>query len=104
MHGIHHGDIRQLTSSNWSSFLSWWDMLHGTFRFDVPQEAITIGGPAWHDPAGEDARRYTESSLNANLTAAAMSSITSVRAITARPSCCRIDSWSLLVIRTTLSR
>jgi sterol desaturase/sphingolipid hydroxylase (fatty acid hydroxylase superfamily) len=50
MHGIHHGDIRELTSSNWSSFLSWWDMLHGTFRFDVPQEAITIGVPAWHDP------------------------------------------------------
>lgn len=48
MHGIHHGDVRELASSNWSSFLSWWDMLHGTFRFDVPQEAITIGVPAWH--------------------------------------------------------
>jgi sterol desaturase/sphingolipid hydroxylase (fatty acid hydroxylase superfamily) len=50
MHGIHHADVRDLESSNWSSFLSWWDVLQGTFRFDVPQEAITIGVPAWPDP------------------------------------------------------
>jgi sterol desaturase/sphingolipid hydroxylase (fatty acid hydroxylase superfamily) len=50
MHGIHHSDIRDETNSNWSSLLSWWDFLHGTFRFDVPQKAITIGVPAWEKP------------------------------------------------------
>ena len=47
MHGIHHSDALDETDSNWSSLLSCWDVAHGTFRFDVPQEAITIGVPAW---------------------------------------------------------
>jgi sterol desaturase/sphingolipid hydroxylase (fatty acid hydroxylase superfamily) len=47
MHGIHHSDVRDETDSNWSSLLSCWDFLHHTFRFDVPQSAITIGVPAW---------------------------------------------------------
>ena len=50
MHGIHHSTVRDETDSNWSSLLSWWDFLHGTFRLDVPQDAITIGVPAWQDP------------------------------------------------------
>jgi sterol desaturase/sphingolipid hydroxylase (fatty acid hydroxylase superfamily) len=55
MYGINHGDVRELTSNNGSSFLSWWDMLHGTFRFAAPQEAITIGVPAWRrGAAGEN--------------------------------------------------
>ncbi|MGH9456014.1 MAG: sterol desaturase family protein [Thermoanaerobaculia bacterium] len=49
MHGIHHSGIRDETDSNWSSLLSWWDHLHGTFRLDIPQEAVTIGVPAWQD-------------------------------------------------------
>ena len=29
--------------SNWSSGLSVWDFLHGTFRNDIPQDEIRIG-------------------------------------------------------------
>ncbi len=51
MHGIHHAAVRALTHSNWSSGLSLWDHLHGTFRLDVPQRAIRVGVPAFRDPA-----------------------------------------------------
>jgi sterol desaturase/sphingolipid hydroxylase (fatty acid hydroxylase superfamily) len=51
MHGIHHSTVRAETESNWSSGLSIWDHLHGTFRLDIPQEAITVGVPAYRDPA-----------------------------------------------------
>lgn len=47
MHGIHHSAVREHTDSNWSSGLAVWDRLHGTFRRDVRQEAITIGVPAY---------------------------------------------------------
>lgn len=50
MHGVHHSMVRQETDSNWSSGISLWDWLHGTIRVDVPQEAITIGVPAYADP------------------------------------------------------
>jgi sterol desaturase/sphingolipid hydroxylase (fatty acid hydroxylase superfamily) len=50
MHGIHHSDRLDETNSNWSSLLSAWDFLHRTMRFDVPQERIAIGVPAYHDP------------------------------------------------------
>jgi len=50
MHGIHHSMVREETDSNWSSGISLWDWLHGTIRVDVPQEAITIGVPAYADP------------------------------------------------------
>lgn len=49
MHGIHHSDRHNETDSNWSSLLSVWDFVHRTFRFDVPQENITIGVPAYRD-------------------------------------------------------
>lgn len=53
MHGIHHSAERDRTDSNWSSGLSVWDRLHGTFRLDaIP--APEIGVPAYRDPA--DAR------------------------------------------------
>jgi len=51
MHGIHHSTVRAETDSNWSSGLSVWDHLHGTFRLDVPQDAIAIGVPGYRDPA-----------------------------------------------------
>lgn len=51
MHGIHHSIVRAETDSNWSSGLAIWDWLHGTWRLDVPQTAITIGVPAFQDPA-----------------------------------------------------
>lgn len=51
MHAIHHSGVRDEMDSNWSSLLSVWDRLHGTFRLDVPQDSITIGVPAYLDPA-----------------------------------------------------
>jgi sterol desaturase/sphingolipid hydroxylase (fatty acid hydroxylase superfamily) len=50
MHGIHHSQVPSEMDSNWSSGISWWDYLHGTYRADIPQEAITIGVD---DPAAE---------------------------------------------------
>jgi sterol desaturase/sphingolipid hydroxylase (fatty acid hydroxylase superfamily) len=50
MHGIHHSAVHEHTDSNWSSGLTIWDRLHGTFRGDVPQDTITIGVPAYPRP------------------------------------------------------
>lgn len=50
MHGIHHSIVEAETNSNWSSGLSLWDWLHGTFRLDVPQEQIVIGVPVYRKP------------------------------------------------------
>ena len=50
MHGIHHSDRHDETDSNWSSLLSVWDFVHRTFRFDVPDERVVIGVPAYRDP------------------------------------------------------
>lgn len=50
MHGIHHSMVREETDSNWSSGLTVWDWLHGTLRLNVPQDEITIGMPAYHEP------------------------------------------------------
>ncbi|HJU54205.1 MAG TPA: sterol desaturase family protein [Pyrinomonadaceae bacterium] len=50
MHGIHHSVVKEETNSNWSSGLSLWDRLHGTLRLNVPQDAITIGVPAYREP------------------------------------------------------
>lgn len=43
LHGIHHSRIPDQMNSNWSSGLSVWDRLHGTFRDDVPQGRISVG-------------------------------------------------------------
>lgn len=43
LHGIHHSIGETEMNSNWSSGLTVWDLLHGTFRSDVPQNEITIG-------------------------------------------------------------
>lgn len=51
MHGIHHSMVPEETNSNWSSgVLSLWDRWHGTLRLNIPQEAITIGIPAYRQP------------------------------------------------------
>jgi sterol desaturase/sphingolipid hydroxylase (fatty acid hydroxylase superfamily) len=47
MHGIHHSNYRNEANGNWSSLLSAWDYLHGTVLLGVPQDAITIGVPAY---------------------------------------------------------
>lgn len=43
LHGIHHSQRLDEMDSNWSAGFTLWDRLHGTFRADVPQNAITIG-------------------------------------------------------------
>jgi sterol desaturase/sphingolipid hydroxylase (fatty acid hydroxylase superfamily) len=43
LHGIHHSAEEGEQNSNWSSGLTVWDFLHGTFRRDIPQNEITIG-------------------------------------------------------------
>ena len=43
LHGIHHSEKPAEMDSNWSSGLSIWDKIHGTFRQDVPQAEIKIG-------------------------------------------------------------
>lgn len=50
MHGIHHSHYLNETNSNWSSFLSCWEYLHGTILLDVPQREVAIGVPAYRDP------------------------------------------------------
>lgn len=43
MHGIHHSQDLSEMDSNWTSGISIWDRLHGTFRDDVEQDDIVIG-------------------------------------------------------------
>lgn len=43
MHGIHHSSAKGERDSNFTSGISLWDRLHGTFRDDVPQAQIDIG-------------------------------------------------------------
>ncbi len=50
LHGIHHSIVKAETDSNWSSGLTVWDRLHGTFRDDVPPDKIIIGVPAYQNP------------------------------------------------------
>ncbi len=45
MHGIHHSQRFEETDSNWGVIFSFWDVLAGTLRLDVPQPSITIGAP-----------------------------------------------------------
>lgn len=49
LHGIHHSAVQTETDSNWSSGLTVWDRIHGTFKNDVPQDEIVIGVPAYQD-------------------------------------------------------
>ncbi|MGG6242460.1 sterol desaturase family protein [Nodosilinea sp. AN01ver1] len=51
MHGIHHSQVREETNSNYGVIFPWWDRLHQTLRLNVPQSDITIGVPAYTDPA-----------------------------------------------------
>jgi len=51
MHGIHHSMIQDEANSNWSSGLSVWDRLHGTLRLNASPKTITIGVPAYPEPA-----------------------------------------------------
>ena len=50
LHGIHHSVVASEQDSNWSSGLTLWDRLHGTYRANVPQDDIVIGVAAYPDP------------------------------------------------------
>jgi sterol desaturase/sphingolipid hydroxylase (fatty acid hydroxylase superfamily) len=50
LHGIHHSVVQEEQDSNWSSGLTLWDRVHGTYRANVPQDEITIGVPAYREP------------------------------------------------------
>lgn len=47
MHGLHHSIIQDQTNSNWSSGLSIWDRIHGTFRDISEHRDVTIGVPGY---------------------------------------------------------
>jgi sterol desaturase/sphingolipid hydroxylase (fatty acid hydroxylase superfamily) len=49
-HGIHHSARIGETNSNWGTLLTLWDFVHRTFRFDVPDDRIVIGVPAYQNP------------------------------------------------------
>jgi sterol desaturase/sphingolipid hydroxylase (fatty acid hydroxylase superfamily) len=50
LHGIHHSAEESEMNSNWSSGLSIWDLLHGTFRRDIRQADLRIGVKDFGDP------------------------------------------------------
>lgn len=50
LHGIHHSVEKDERDSNWSSGLTAWDYLHGTFRDDIAQHEITIGVEEFDEP------------------------------------------------------
>ena len=50
MHGIHHSMIREEADANWSTIFAFPDYLHRTRKLNVPQQAVTIGVPAYRDP------------------------------------------------------
>ncbi|WP_071595167.1 sterol desaturase family protein [Hymenobacter aerophilus] len=56
-HGIHHSMVDRETQSNFGVVLTLWDRLHRTLRLNVPQQQITIGVPAFADPAGQTVAR-----------------------------------------------
>lgn len=50
MHGIHHSNYENETNRNYSVVFSFWDRIHKTIKLNVPQQAITIGVPAYEKP------------------------------------------------------
>ncbi|MDJ0366465.1 sterol desaturase family protein [Hymenobacter sp. H14-R3] len=56
-HGIHHSQVQRETDSNFGVVLTLWDRLHRTLRLNVPQQALTIGVPAYPTAADLPARR-----------------------------------------------
>jgi len=51
LHGIHHSVAEAEMNSNWSSGLTIWDFLHGTFRDEARQDEIKIGVSGFDAPA-----------------------------------------------------
>jgi sterol desaturase/sphingolipid hydroxylase (fatty acid hydroxylase superfamily) len=63
MHGIHHSDRREDADSNFASLFTFWDSLHGTFRWDLRDDAITIGVPKWESEEATTFGRVMESPI-----------------------------------------
>jgi sterol desaturase/sphingolipid hydroxylase (fatty acid hydroxylase superfamily) len=49
MHRVHHSVERDETNSNYTSFLSLWDRLGGTFRMRADTRTITLGLPSFRE-------------------------------------------------------
>jgi len=49
MHWVHHSRYQPETDSNYSSFLSFWDRLFGSFRLRDKPEEIDLGLDDWHE-------------------------------------------------------
>jgi sterol desaturase/sphingolipid hydroxylase (fatty acid hydroxylase superfamily) len=60
LHGIHHSAVQNETDSNWWSIFSIWDRFHQTLKTDVPQDAITIGVPAFQNPTDIELTKILE--------------------------------------------
>jgi len=56
-HGIHHSQVQRETDSNFGVVLTLWDRLHRTLRLNVPQQALTIGVPAYPEAARQTVAR-----------------------------------------------
>lgn len=60
MHGTHHSIVEEETNSNWSSGLSIWDRIHGTFRDISEHSCVEIGIPAYRRPENITVRKLLE--------------------------------------------
>lgn len=51
MHGLHHSIVPAHQNSNWSSGISWWDHLHGTWARVPDHSTLRMGAPG-AEPGG----------------------------------------------------
>ena len=51
MHKVHHSRIQTETDSNYTSLLSVWDRLFGSFRLRADLSAVRMGLDEWSAPA-----------------------------------------------------
>ena len=58
MHRVHHSVIREETDSNYTSLLSVWDRLFGTFRLREDTRAITTGLPTFREKRWQGFRGF----------------------------------------------
>lgn len=49
LHGIHHSENKSQMDSNWSSGLSVWDKIHGTFQNEIEENTFRIGVEGFED-------------------------------------------------------
>jgi sterol desaturase/sphingolipid hydroxylase (fatty acid hydroxylase superfamily) len=49
LHGVHHSEIQDEADSNFSSGLTIWDRIHGTYRDEDETRELTIGVPGFPD-------------------------------------------------------